>query len=92
MKRSNVLLGIVGIGIMLSGCATAIPEATAHGSDAAGFWWGLWNGWTAAFAFIGSLFDPSISVYQTPNNGGWYNFGFLVGVGAFAGAGGRAAS
>lgn len=32
-------------------------------------------------AFIGHLFDQSIAVYAVPNNGGWYTFGFLVGLG-----------
>ena len=50
-----------------------------------GFWNGLWDGMTAIFAFIGNLFGGQYGVYQVHNNGNWYDFGFLLGIGAFAG-------
>ena len=34
----------------------------------------------ALLSWIGSLFDPKIAVYAVPNNGGWYDFGFFVGI------------
>jgi len=40
---------------------------------------------TAIFAFIGNIFGGHFGIYQVHNNGGWYDFGFLLGVGAFAG-------
>lgn len=46
---------------------------------------GLWHGAISGFTFIGSLFDSSLSVYEVRNNGGWYNFGFLWGVGLCGG-------
>lgn len=46
-----------------------------------GFWYGLWHGMTFPFSWIGSLFCDSISVYAIYNNGGWYDFGFALGVG-----------
>jgi hypothetical protein len=49
----------------------------------AGFWIGLWHGIIAPIVFIVGLFTPKISVYETHNNGRWYDFGFLLGVGAF---------
>lgn len=48
-----------------------------------GFWGGLWHGMIAPIAFIGHLFDDDIAVYALNNNGGWYLFGFLLGVGSF---------
>lgn len=50
-----------------------------------GFWGGLWHGTIAGFAFIGSLFSDNIAVWAVNNNGGWYHFGFLLGVVAFSG-------
>lgn len=47
----------------------------------AGFWWGLWNGLTIGFSFIGSLFNDTIAIYDVNNNGGWYDWGFNTGVG-----------
>jgi hypothetical protein len=40
---------------------------------------------TALFAFIGNIFGGHWGIYQVFNNGGWYNFGYLIGIGAFAG-------
>jgi len=61
-------------------------------TDPGGFWWGLWNGMTAGLAFVASLFTGSISCYDVCNTGGWYWFGYLLGVGAFAGSSSGAAS
>ncbi|MFC1747058.1 hypothetical protein ACFLZR_01845 [Candidatus Neomarinimicrobiota bacterium] len=49
-------------------------------STVAGFWLGLWHGFIVLFTFILSLFKDSIAVYEVHNNGGWYNFGFVLGV------------
>ena len=49
-----------------------------------GFWGGLWHGIIAPFAFIGELFSDDIAVYAHNNNGGWYDFGFVLGIGGFA--------
>lgn len=48
--------------------------------EAAGFWQGLWHGCTLPITFLMSLFNEEIGVYETRNNGGWYNFGFLFGL------------
>ncbi|HAU22902.1 MAG TPA: hypothetical protein DCS24_10005 [Erythrobacter sp.] len=66
--------------LFLSGCASQIDAGVADTADTPGFWWGLWHGFIFPFAWIGSLFDPSIAVYSVPNNGGWYDFGFFLGV------------
>ena len=54
--------------------------------DAPGFFWGLLHGYVIVFSFIGSLFSDSIHIYAVPNNGGWYDFGFALGAGAFGGS------
>lgn len=46
----------------------------------AGFWQGLWHGIIAPFAFLISLFKEDIGLYETHNNGHWYNFGFIFGL------------
>lgn len=46
----------------------------------AGFWQGLWHGIIAPFAFVISLFKDDIGLYETHNNGRWYNFGFIFGL------------
>lgn len=54
-----------------------------NGPDAPGFWWGLVHGMVAGPAFILSWFNDTIGIYAKNNCGGWYDFGFLLGVGAF---------
>ena len=54
----------------------------------AGFWGGLWHGMIAPITFLISLFADGVSIYETNNNGRWYEFGFMLGIGAYAGGSG----
>lgn len=62
---------------------TIIPRPFPTPYD--GFWSGLAHGVFVVPDFILSLFNHRVAIYQTPNIGGWYNFGFLLGIGAFGG-------
>ena len=55
---------------------------------APGFLFGLWHGFIFPVAWVISLFMDDVSVYAVPNNGGWYDFGFFVGI-VFLGVGAR---
>lgn len=46
-----------------------------------GFWNGIWHGMISLITLIMSCFDKNIAMYDINNNGAWYNFGFLIGVG-----------
>ena len=48
--------------------------------DTAGFFMGLWHGIITPVTFIISLFTADVNVYDVHNNGGWYNFGFVLGL------------
>ncbi len=80
MSRSLRTAATVGLLLLLAACARQVPEGVAHAADTPGFWAGLWHGFVFPFAWIGSLLDPDIAVYAVPNNGGWYDFGFFLGV------------
>ena len=56
---------------------------------AVGFWMGLWHGLIAPFSWFFSLFMSDVNVYEVCNNGGWYDFGFVLGAGILGGASGR---
>lgn len=56
----------------------------------AGFLRGLWHGFIAPFTFVVSLFTDGIHMYEVHNNGGWYNFGFVIGAGIIFSGSGRA--
>lgn len=66
--------------LLLAACARQAPDAVAHTAGTPGFLWGLWHGFVFPWAWIGSLFDPKIAVYAVPNDGGWYDFGFFLGI------------
>ena len=76
-KRIAVALGLIAL---LAACARQTPEVVEHAAAAPGFLHGLWHGFIFPFAWIGSLFDEEIAFYAVPNNGGWYDFGFFLGI------------
>jgi hypothetical protein len=61
------------------------PEA-----EPAGFWAGVWHGLVLPITFVVSLFKPEVGIYETHNNGGWYNFGFVLGAASSLGGGNKA--
>ena len=67
--------------LMVSACAaTQAPDAVAHDASTPGFLLGLWHGFIFPIAWIVSLFTDQVAVYAVPNTGGWYDFGFFLGV------------
>lgn len=93
---SLVLLAALAL-VLLAGCAPGPNEMRGTAGDSgvvAGFWRGLWNGIISPVTFIISLFTPKVQMYDVHNNGGWYNFGFILGIsivfgGSAGGAGAR---
>lgn len=88
--RKYLLLFLSILVLVLVGC-TAGPNTAACipavDGSVAGFWLGLWHGLIAAITFVASLFYDGVSVYEIHNNGGWYDFGFLLGAGVLIGGG-----
>jgi hypothetical protein len=56
----------------------------AKGAKPAGFWVGLWHGIIAPIIFLIGLFTPKVRIYEINNNGRWYDFGFVLGIGGFS--------
>ncbi|HEX9932064.1 MAG TPA: hypothetical protein VGB08_04425 [Allosphingosinicella sp.] len=77
MASALVLLPL----LLLAACATQAGAAVAPGAP--GFLHGLWHGFIFPVAWLLSLFMPEVSIYAVPNNGGWYDFGYLLGVAVF---------
>jgi hypothetical protein len=67
--------------VLLAGCATQTAATVAP--QAPGFLYGLWHGFIFPVAWILSLFMPEVSLYAVPNNGGWYDFGYFLGIFVF---------
>lgn len=82
MKHSKLFFIISFLFLTLAfGCAKAVDlDDCLPQEDKAGFWSGTWDGMISGFAFIASLFNDKIAVYDVNNNGHWYNFGFVGGL------------
>ena len=93
--RKFIIIGLlVLIVIALIGCAAGpnnLTNVPPEGGQVAGFWLGLWHGAIAPITFVISLFNSAVTMYEVHNNGGWYNFGFLLGLSIIWGGGGHAA-
>ncbi|HET9355167.1 MAG TPA: hypothetical protein VFO42_03270 [Sphingomicrobium sp.] len=75
-------LTALGPALLLAGCA-AQQQADAVSPAAPGFLLGLWHGFIFPIAWIVSLFADKVAVYAVPNNGGWYDFGYFLGIVVF---------
>ncbi len=95
MKKTLLISIFVSLAIILSACAAGpnqLRNTPDEDGEVAGFWRGIWHGLISPITFIISLFNKSVYVFEVHNNGGWYTFGFLLGVSmTFGGSGGGAA-
>ena len=88
MIRARSLM-VIAAALLLSACAaTQSDAAIATAATTPGFWLGVWHGFIFPVAFVVSLFMPDVAIYAVPNNGGWYDFGYFVGI-VFLGVGAR---
>ena len=71
-----------GLALALTACA-ATQQADAVTPDAPGFWLGLWHGFIFPVAWIVSLFVSKVAIYAVPNDGGWYDVGYFLGIVVF---------
>ena len=94
MKGIRFFLVLFIAAIVIVGCApgpNALAGTSSQNGFVPGFWQGLWNGAIAPVTLIISLFNKSVQMYEVHNSGGWYNFGFLLGIIAIWGGGSAAA-
>ena len=72
---------------MVNKLAVAGPDSRFKLPDAepAGFWAGYWHGMICPITFLISLFRSGVRIYETNNNGRWYDLGFLLGASAALG-------
>jgi hypothetical protein len=78
MKR----LAPLAAALVLTACV-ATQQADAVAPTAPGFLLGLWHGFIFPVAWVVSLFTDQVAVYAVPNNGGWYDFGYFLGIVVF---------
>ena len=87
MKTRYIQLTIASLALLLlSGCADHVTFQQAATHELVGFWSGLWHGIIAPIAWFISLFCDDVAIYAIYNNGGWYDFGFVLGAGIIGGS------
>jgi hypothetical protein len=94
LYRSKILFGIaiISIVVLFFACAEVTPIEDCVYDEPYGFWGGLWHGIIAPFSFVISLFMDDVAMYAVNNNGGWYDFGFVLGAGILFGGGSKASN
>jgi hypothetical protein len=81
MHRYNLTsrkLLIIPLLLLLTACSAGDVQFAQE--TPADFWYGIWHGIISMIALIIHIFNGSVMVYEVNNNGGWYDFGFLLGV------------
>ena len=82
VQGDGLRLALAAAALSLAACAaTQQPDAVAP--TAPGFLLGLWHGFIFPVAWLVSLFAPKVAIYAVPNNGGWYDFGYFLGIVVF---------
>jgi len=84
MKTAGLTIIVL---FLFTSCADVTSIELCLTRNPYGFWSGLWHGWIILFSWIGSLFSDDIAIYAINNTGGWYNFGFILGIGILGGGG-----
>ncbi|MFC1583981.1 hypothetical protein ACFL5V_00380 [Fibrobacterota bacterium] len=87
--KITALMGLIITVLCFMSCA---PNNERYVSEAAGFWPGLWHGLICVITFIISLFSENVGIYEVNNTGGWYDFGFMLGIAICLGQGGKCCS
>lgn len=88
MKKTTFLILTLIVFMLLNSCTAESHDLQqCINSNPKGFWFGLWHGMISPIIFIVSLFNENIEIYESNNNGGWYNFGYIIGCGMVFGGG-----
>ena len=84
--RWRALAAVSLLVLVLASCAHQPPPS--GGAPLPGFFLGLLHGYISLFSLIASLF-VDVRIYEFPNNGFFYDLGFIIGVFAFYGSGSK---
>ena len=87
MRKLLIFLLVAVMLVGMAGCAAGpnpLEKIPNEENEVAGFWMGF----ITPVTFIISLFSDSVHMYESHNNGNWYNFGFVIGLSAIFGGGG----
>ncbi|WJG11204.1 hypothetical protein [Aliiglaciecola sp. LCG003] len=81
------LLVVMTAVTLITGCADSVSFVQAATMEKVGFLHGLWHGCIFPISWLCSLFMDEVAIYAIYNDGGWYDFGFFLGLGGLSGIG-----
>ncbi|MBN2206327.1 MAG: hypothetical protein JW742_02895 [Candidatus Aminicenantes bacterium] len=90
IARITLTVALAGLLLASLSCAPGpndLEKTADRDGRTAGFFKGIWHGLIAPITFVISLFTKDVRFYEVHNNGGWYNFGFVLGAGLFLSGG-----
>ncbi len=91
-RSNHATLGLLLCSMLfLAACAHVVDVDPCREGPTYGLLGGLWHGFICPASFFISLILDDVSIYAVNNNGGWYDFGFVLGSGILFGGGSRAA-
>jgi hypothetical protein len=88
--RISLVIALAGLMLASLSCAPGpndLEKTADRAGRPAGFFKGVWHGLISPITFVISLFSKNVRFYEVHNNGGWYNFGFVLGAGLFLSGG-----
>jgi hypothetical protein len=77
IKKIGLLMLLLAVILLAAGCGFVGSPGPQNMEP--GFWLGLWHGLLAPWTLLARFF-LKIGMYEIPNTGLGYDFGFLVGV------------
>ena len=81
MTKLRTTLALLALATLAACAAHQTPAGVDPNGP--GFLLGLWHGFIFPVAWIVSLFTSKVAIYAVPNNGGWYDFGYFLGICVF---------
>lgn len=75
---SSIIFAAFFIGLFVWYAKTVIPHT--YPTVYTNVFWGFVHGLFIIPTFFWSLFAHTVTIYQSPNDGNWYNIGYFVGI------------
>lgn len=79
-NRRNITMIIVSVCIVLAMTSCLPGGGQYNPAVPAGFFSGVWHGWTAPVSLVLGIFYDSFRIYEPYNTGWWYDFGFYISI------------
>lgn len=81
---ASIVLLAVFIGLFVWYAQTVIPHT--YPTVYTNLFWGFVHGLFIVPTMFWSLFADTVTIYQAPNDGNWYNIGYFIGISIILGS------